>query len=274
MKKQKTFHNTLVSLANKQYLAWLFHPKYSNSVIKIMSMEETKALRLMGRVLTLSRLRVQSTNNQDIVEELTRLTLENPMLKQGLPVIIESQELIDLAWFVKVLKKTGVQVIGVADGILTEQALQLDLPIMPPDHTKTTPRPPTQSQTASVTPTQSAVAVAANISMPAKMLTDPVRSGQQVYAENSDLIVLGPVSAGAELIADGCIHIYGTLRGRAIAGAKGNPNVRIFCRRFEGDLIAIAGVYMVADQIPSQYQGKSVQIRLSDDNNLAIELLD
>jgi septum site-determining protein MinC len=110
--------------------------------------------------------------------------------------------------------------------------------------------------------------------MPAKMLTDPVRSGQQVYAENSDLIVLGPVSAGAELIADGCIHIYGTLRGRAIAGAKGNPNVRIFCRRFEGDLIAIAGVYMVADQIPSQYQGKSVQIRLSDDNNLAIELLD
>ncbi len=62
-----------------------------------MSMEETKALRLMGRVLTLSRLRVQSTNNQDIVEELTRLTLENPMLKQGLPVIIESQELIDLA---------------------------------------------------------------------------------------------------------------------------------------------------------------------------------
>jgi septum site-determining protein MinC len=273
MKKQKTFHNTLVSLANKQYLAWLFHPKYSNSVIKIMSMEETKALRLMGRVLTLSRLRVQSTNNQDIVEELTRLTLENPMLKQGLPVIIESQELIDLAWFVKVLKKTGVQVIGVADGILTEQALLLDLPIMPPDHTKTTPRPPTQSQTASTIPTQHAV-VAPNMGMPTKMLTDPVRSGQQVYAENSDLIVLGPVSAGAELIADGCIHIYGTLRGRAIAGAKGNPNVRIFCRRFEGDLIAIAGVYMVADQIPSQYQGKSVQIRLSDDNNLAIELLD
>ena len=82
-----------------------------------MSMEETKALRLMGRVLTLSRLRVQSTNSQEIVEELTRLTLENPMLKQGLPVIVESVELIDLAWLVKVLKKTGVQVIGIADGI-------------------------------------------------------------------------------------------------------------------------------------------------------------
>jgi septum site-determining protein MinC len=235
-----------------------------------MSIEEIKALRLMGRVLTISRLRVQSTNNQAIVEELTRLTLENPMLKQGLPVIVESQEEIDLAWLVKVLKKTGVQIIGIADGILTEQALQLDLPIMPPDHTKTTPRSPSESQTTS---SPNPIAFAPT-SMPAKMLSDPVRSGQQVYAEKCDLIVLGAVSAGAELIADGCIHIYGTLRGRAIAGANGNPNVRIFCRRFEADLVAIAGVYMVADQIPSQYQGKSVQIRLSDDNNLAIELLD
>ncbi|MDO8417425.1 MAG: septum site-determining protein MinC [Agitococcus sp.] len=234
-----------------------------------MSMEETKALRLMGRVLTLSRLRVQSTNSQEIVEELTRLTLENPMLKQGLPVIVESVELIDLAWLVKVLKKTGVQVIGIADGILTEQALQLDMPIMPPDHSNNAARAPTPQ-----TPSTQRPAPVNDITLPTKMLTDPVRSGQQVYAESSDLIVLGAVSAGAELIADGSIHIYGTLRGRAIAGAKGNPNVRIFCRRFEADLVAIAGVYMVADQIPSNLQGKSVQIRLSDDNNLAIELLD
>jgi septum site-determining protein MinC len=82
------------------------------------------------------------------------------------------------------------------------------------------------------------------------MLTDPVRSGQQVYAENSDLIVLAPVSSGAELIADGCIHVYGVLRGRAIAGATGNPQARIFCKRLEADLVAIAGIYMVADQIP------------------------
>ena len=234
-----------------------------------MSMEETKALRLMGRVLTLSRLRVQSTNSQEIVEELTRLTLENPMLKQGLPVIVESVELIDLAWLVKVLKKTGVQVIGIADGILTEQALQLDMPIMPPDHSNNITRAP-----APQTPSTQRPAPVNDITLQTKMLTDPVRSGQQVYAESSDLIVLGAVSAGAELIADGSIHIYGTLRGRAIAGAKGNPNVRIFCRRFEADLVAIAGVYMVADQIPSNLQGKSVQIRLSDDNNLAIELLD
>lgn len=242
-----------------------------------MSMEETKALRLMGRVLTLSRLRVQSTNSQHIVEELTRLTLENPMLKQGLPVIIESVELIDLAWLIKTLKKTGVQVIGVADGILTEQALALDLPIMPPDHSKMVTRtpPPATATAVDVATASTAHPVHATApQLPTKVLTDPVRSGQQVYAENSDLIMLSAVSAGAELIADGNIHIYGTLRGRAIAGAKGDVNARIFCRRFEADLVAIAGVYMVADQIPSNLQGKSVQIRLSDDNNLAIELLD
>lgn len=244
-----------------------------------MQMEETKALRLMGRVLTLSRLRVQSTNPQEIVEELTRLTLENPMLQQGLPVIVESQVEIDLAWLIKVLKKTGVQVLGISDGLLTDQAVKLDLPIMPPDYTQaaTRARPTTTVTNNSPVTINHSPAVAATVaapSLPTKMLTDPVRSGQQVYAENCDLIVLGPVSAGAELIADGCIHVYGTLRGRAIAGANGNTNARIFCKRLEADLVAIAGVYMVADQISPQLQGKSAQIRLSDDNNLAIELLD
>lgn len=242
-----------------------------------MQIEETKALRLMGRVLTLSRLRVQSSVPQEIVEELTKLTLENPMLKQGLPVIIESQELIDLGWLVKTLRKTGIQILGVSDGILTEQAIQLNLPVMPPDHTQSAARrspPANATQNTPAQQQQQPAAASQAPALPARMLTDPVRSGQQVYAENSDLIVLGPVSAGAELIADGCIHVYGTLRGRAIAGANGNPNARIFCRRLEADLVAIAGVYMVADQIPAQLQGKSAQIKLSDDNNLAIELLD
>lgn len=229
----------------------------------------------MGRVLTLSRLRVQSTNPQEIVEELTKLTLENPMLKQGLPVIVEAQDLIDLNWLVKTLRKTGIQILGVSDGILSEQALTLGLPVMPPDHTQPAARrspPPTSAQQPAAAPAMPHHNGGSGL--PARLLTDPVRSGQQVYAENSDLIVLAPVSAGAELIADGCIHVYGTLRGRAIAGANGNPNARIFCRRLEADLVAIAGVYMVADQIPAQLQGKPAQIKLSDDNNLAIELLD
>lgn len=233
-----------------------------------MSSDENKALRLMGRVLTLSRLRVQSSVPQAIVEELTKLTLENPMLQQGLPVVIESDYELDLAWLVKVLKRTGVQVLGVGAGILSEQAMSLDIPILPADHTKATPR--STQNTAPVAPR----AVSEQPKLPARLITDPVRSGQQVYAENSDLIVLAPVSSGAELIADGCIHIYGALRGRAIAGATGNPQARIFCKKLEADLVAIAGVYMVADQMPTKLQGKSVQIRLGEDGNILIEALD
>ncbi|MCB1658020.1 MAG: septum site-determining protein MinC [Moraxellaceae bacterium] len=232
-----------------------------------MSTDDNKALRLLGRVLTLSRLRVQSAIPQEIVEELTKLTLENPMLKQGLPVIIESDYDIDLAWLVKVLKKTGIQILGVANGILSDQAMALDLPILPPDHTQAKNReslPKSATTQAAHEPPK----------LPAKMITDPVRSGQQVYAEHSDLVVLAPVSSGAELIADGCIHIYGALRGRAIAGATGNPNARIFCKRLEADLVAIAGVYMVADQIPKQLLGKSVQVKLGEDGNINIELLE
>jgi septum site-determining protein MinC len=231
-------------------------------------MEEQRALRLMGRILTLSRLKVQSANTQDIIEDLTQLTVENPNLKQGLPVIIESQIDIDLSWLVKVLRKTGLQVLGVADGILSSQASALELPILPPDHTQ--PRP---LKTGAATPPAKNNAPPP-VSLPARILTEPVRSGQQVYAERSDLIVMSPVSPGAELIADGCIHVYSTLRGRAIAGAAGNPNARIFCKKMEAELLAIAGVYMVSEQIPTQLHGKGVQCWLSDDSHLEIESLD
>jgi septum site-determining protein MinC len=76
-----------------------------------------------------------------------------------------------------------------------------------------------------------------------------VRSGQQLYAENCDLTVMATVGAGAEVIADGSIHIYGTLRGRALAGAQGNTAARIFCRDFHAELVAIAGHYKVLDDV-------------------------
>lgn len=231
-------------------------------------MEEQRALRLMGRILTLSRLKVQSADTQAIIEDLTQLTVENPNLKQGLPVIIESQVDLDLSWLVKILRKTGLQILGVSDGLLAAQAHALELPVLPPDHTQ----PRTVKPAASPAP-RAATPPAPPTAQPGRILTEPVRSGQQVYAENSDLIVLAPVSAGAELIADGSIHVYSTLRGRAIAGATGNPDARIFCRKLEAELLAIAGVYMVSEQIPTQLQGKAVQCRLSADSHLEIESL-
>ncbi|AOH37498.1 septum site-determining protein MinC [Luteimonas sp. JM171] len=101
----------------------------------------------------------------------------------------------------------------------------------------------------------------------------PVRSGQQVYADNRDLTVLGAVSPGAEVLADGSIHIYGPLRGRALAGAQGNDKARIFCRAFHAELVAVAGQYKVLEDIPRELHGKAAQVWL-DGDELRIAALD
>ena len=101
----------------------------------------------------------------------------------------------------------------------------------------------------------------------------PVRSGQQVYAQERDLTVCATVGAGAEVIADGSIHVYGALRGRALAGAAGMATARIFCREFHAELVAVAGHYKVLEEIPKALLGKPVQIWLEHDK-LRIEQLD
>jgi septum site-determining protein MinC len=122
-------------------------------------------------------------------------------------------------------------------------------------------------------PTKSAgKAVVSAQAEPGLLQSLPVRSGQQIYAQNRDLTVCATVGAGAEVIADGSIHIYGALRGRALAGANGNANARIFCREFHAELVAVAGTYKVLDEIPKNLLGKAVQIWL-DKEQLRIEEL-
>ena len=108
---------------------------------------------------------------------------------------------------------------------------------------------------------------------PGQMHLHPVRSGQQVYAQERDLTVCATVGAGAEVIADGSIHVYGALRGRALAGAAGLASARIFCREFHAELVAVAGHYKVLEEIPDELLGKAVQIWL-DNDKLRIEQLD
>lgn len=96
-----------------------------------------------------------------------------------------------------------------------------------------------------------------------KIITTPIRSGMQIYAKDGDLIVLTSVSPGAELLADGNIHVYGTLRGRALAGVQGNSQARIFCRTLEAELVAIAGYYLVKEDLQDMASHlSSVQIFL------------
>ena len=118
-----------------------------------------------------------------------------------------------------------------------------------------------------------ATAPAGPSSQPGLMQATPVRSGQQVYAESRDLTCLAAVGAGAEVIADGSIHIYGPLRGRALAGAQGNEGARIFCREFHAELVAVAGQYKVLEDIPAELRGKPVQVWL-DAGQLKLAALD
>ena len=103
------------------------------------------------------------------------------------------------------------------------------------------------------------------------VVTSPVRTGQQVYAEQADLIVLGMVSEGAEIIADGNIHVYAPMRGRALAGESGDTSARIFLQSMQAELVSIAGIYRVFEQdLPPSLHKKAVQIELQDDERLAI----
>jgi septum site-determining protein MinC len=100
----------------------------------------------------------------------------------------------------------------------------------------------------------------------ALVVDKPLRSGQQVYARGRDLVVLAMVNPGAEVMADGHIHVYAPLRGKAIAGAKGDTSARIFAASLEAELVSIAGVYRTSDTpLPKEVAGKAAQVWLADD---------
>lgn len=142
---------------------------------------------------------------------------------------------------------------GASAGLRAERARQSDAPAEAP------------RKVAEPAVTSSAPPAAASGNVRARVVSQPVRSGAQVYAKGSDLVVLGAVGAGAEVIADGHVHIYGPLRGRAIAGALGDREARIFCRALDAELIAVGGRYMVHDDLPREVRGKPVMVVLEND---------
>lgn len=181
------------------------------------------------------------------------------------------------------LRAAGVLPVALAYGTreIEELSVELGLPLLAKfraqyeraDASPAEPVPQPASRAAKAESAPAPAPPAPHVGEPGMMQASPVRSGQQVYAENRDLTVLATVGAGAEVIADGSIHIYGTLRGRALAGAQGNPKARIFCREFHAELVAIAGNYKVLEDIPKELRGKPVQVWL-DGDTLRIEQLD
>jgi len=123
---------------------------------------------------------------------------------------------------------------------------------------------PVADEVKETVPAESIVAPAASLprAMPSIVVSQPVRSGQSLHYPEGDVTIVGSVASGAEVVAGGSIHVYGTLRGRAMAGTMGNASARIFCRKLEAELIAIDGFYLTAEDMEPGLHGKPVQIWL------------
>lgn len=199
------------------------------------------------------------------LEEQLVLTIQRaPNLFQGSLVIIDLEkiletEAIDFAKLKTILLRHGMIPIGVRGGSHSQQEKALlDFPVLP---------------TSKINVTEINNKKNEEVFRETKIVTTPIRSGMQVYAKERDLIVTSAVSPGAELFSDGNIHVYGALRGRAMAGVQGNRQARIFCRTLEAELVSIAGYYLTKEDIPTlSKQGEMVQIYL-DNAQVRIETL-
>jgi septum site-determining protein MinC len=211
----------------------------------------------------LVQVRLHTTDPGSILDELTGKTATAPQFFDRTAVCLDLGELAqppnagEIRAVVDVVRRAGMLSVGLAQGAASVESLarELDMPIF--THIRATgksvpvvqPAPPPE-------PT----------ALPALMQHHPVRSGQRVYARNRDLIVTTTVAAGAEVMADGCVHIYGPLRGRVMAGAHGDTEARVFCQEFNAELVSIAGVFRVFETIPAELAGVPVQAWLAGDD--------
>jgi septum site-determining protein MinC len=185
----------------------------------------------------------------------------------------------DLATLIPVLRSCNLLPVAVrgADTKLLEEAEILGLVEAPPDITRPRAMPAEKSPMEPHVVKEVIREVVRETPAPTTMVVDkPLRSGQKIYARGGDLVVLAMVNQGAEVVADGNIHVYAPLRGKAMAGARGNTNARIFSLCLEPELISIAGVYRTSEnELPTEVRGKAAQVRLSNDgqDKLIIEAL-
>lgn len=233
------------------------------------------ALEFKGRMLSLTRVRILEADPTAIEAQLKTFTRSLGEAAAGLPVVLDADRQLDLKPVLALMRAAGLQPIAALDGALAFAARAAGLAVLPLDLVSDAAL---RAAVELVVPSPEAVSAPPPSEgpierRPARVITDHIRSGQQIYAEGSDLIVMSTVSPGAEVIADGCIHVYGQLRGRAIAGARGDDQARIFCKKMEAELLAVAGIYAVADQMKGALRGQAVQAFL-ENGQLIIEKLD
>jgi septum site-determining protein MinC len=215
-----------------------------------------------------------------ISEQLAFKIQQAPEFFKNSPLVIDLQTLIketqdiDLKSLVDIVKKQKLIPIGIRGGSQEQNKVALDLgvPVQSGANTNASKQPPKPKkiEPAPIAEPEPEVDTEINKNK-TQIITQPVRSGQRVYA-HGDLIILSQVSAGSEIMAEGNIHIYGSLRGRALAGVQGDSGSRIFCTDLRAELVSIDGNYKISDDLNDIVPGKPVQLFLKD-QNLVIEEL-
>jgi septum site-determining protein MinC len=233
------------------------------SMSNMLSNFPTPALELKGNLLTLMVLRLLDTDSDRITLQLADKVAKAPGFFQHAPVVIDLQmvqdsiEELDLAEVVKLLRSHGLIPVGVRGGNSQqqEQALSLNLGLLAEVKMSERLRRYPEPEPLAMPPPPAT-----------KIITHPIRSGQQVAALQGDLIVLATVSHGAEILAQRHIHVYGALRGRALAGVNGDTEARIFCQQLDAELVSIAGQYQINEELQNHLRGKPAQIYLENDS--------
>ncbi|MDQ6647608.1 MAG: septum site-determining protein MinC [Pseudomonadota bacterium] len=232
--------------------------------------------------------RVRRVDAAALCDELERRVRAAPQMFARAAVVLDLSHLPDLPddgavdALLEAVRSAGMLPVGLAYGTSDTEALatRMGLPLIakfraayePANPTATEPVPRDEPAAPVIERETILSAPKPGSVLGAQHHNGSVRSGQQIYARDRDLIVTGAIANGAEVIADGNIHVYGGLRGRAMAGAQGDEKARIFVSDFRAELVAIAGQYRVFEEIPDDLEGQSVQCWLEGDKLLIAKL--
>ncbi|CAM2905368.1 septum site-determining protein MinC [Legionella worsleiensis] len=204
---------------------------------------KTQGFKLKGRLYTLTVLQVTNTNSEIFSHQFAETVVKAPKLFEKTPVVFDlslvNQLEFDLNVLLQIARDYGMIPVAIQGGNPLQDTLAQcnGLAVLNASATQDKSLKEQSAEPLSAGMTKS------------KLLTTPVRSGQQVVAKGADLIIASSVSHGAELLSDGNIHVYGALRGRALAGLSGDVEARIFCQSLEAELVSIAGFYRLSDAI-------------------------
>lgn len=231
------------------------------------SFNQVPVFQLKGSMLAITTLELTINDLGSLDIQLAAKVAQAPDFFRNAPLVLALDKLrlsegpVDLPSLIRLCRQHGLRTLAIRATRIEDiaAAIAIDLPVLPPSGARERPVEPV----AAIAP-QKPEAPSEPTILPTKIITTPVRGGQTIYAEGCDLVVIGPVSPGAELMADGNIHVYGPMRGRALAGHSGNIQARFFCQQLTAELVSIAGKYKVAEDLRRDpLWGSSVQICLS-----------